>query len=691
MGRNKVGKKRKKTEPDKDDPDGLQVDSTSSDSDEDGEESLRVPYYVTDYTRQYQEDSMNSEYVVFVESADTQGPIGTRDLLSLSNCLRRYIKGVKYLRSINKYKIGVYFEKPNLANALLNNKTFLNDNNLRAIIPASAAEITGIIRNVSTKYSNKKIFTLLSSFKKIISVRRFFKKVYNDGSGFSLQPTQTVAITFAASHLPDFVDLDGWRHSITTYIPPVKQCYRCLSTPRFNISKFTNLINELPKPVYIAGDFNAHHTIWGCHTVDARGRDILDSLENCDLILLNDAQATTVGTDTWRPNGLDLTMVSPVMALNCDWFVNDDPLGSYHLPTLTHIHISSYNQKQNHRIHVDSDSDNPHVYKNGDRDKRFVSPYPHSRKRRHFAVPWWNENCNKAVQNSKEAYIKFKNNSSQENYVNFKKISSPLSKIWQTMRKFNRSFIPPIKDEIPSWVNDFLRKYTPDFVEVAPFPSDLRLNSNSCDITNSTNDYLTSPFTLSELSAAIKSRKDTACGLDLISYKMLKKLDCNSIKKLLAIFNGLWENSLIPDNWKIDCLIPVIKPNKSKACADSYRPIALSSCMGKIFEQLLKHRLEFYKESNNLLPNNQFGFRRGRSARESIGCLHTDIQNALNDNNIMEINIVINRDLSCKYDVYNELNVWAEYIIDSCTPMDRRIIKMFPWRFMICTQKLAMA
>lgn len=225
MGR-RAGKKRKK-EDDPDPPDESGDPITSSDSEEEKEQENHAPYYVTDYKRLYPEDSTATEFVVFVETTDSDKPIGTRDLVTISNSLRRYNKGVKYLRALNKYKIGVYFEKPELANALLINKTYLNDNNFNATIPASSTETTGVIRNVPVKYTNKKIFTLLSCTKKIISVRRFFRKIPAP-NGFTRQPTSTVAITFAATTLPDFVDLEGWRHNISQYVPPVKQCYRCL-------------------------------------------------------------------------------------------------------------------------------------------------------------------------------------------------------------------------------------------------------------------------------------------------------------------------------------------------------------------------------------------------------------------------------------------------------------------------------
>ncbi|CAK1591850.1 unnamed protein product [Parnassius mnemosyne] len=54
------------------------------------------------------------------------------------------------------------------------------------------------------------------------------RKHKNDARRSLLQPTGTVAITFASNVLPDHVDLHGWRFVVNQYIPPVKQCYNCL-------------------------------------------------------------------------------------------------------------------------------------------------------------------------------------------------------------------------------------------------------------------------------------------------------------------------------------------------------------------------------------------------------------------------------------------------------------------------------
>lgn len=194
-------------------------------TDIDKDQDKYKPYRVTDYSRRYPEDSaVGSEFIVFVESTVTEQPIGTKDMMALNGCFSRFVKGIKYLKKINKFKIGVIFERPSLANAFLDNTTFLKEQGIKAQIPAQCTELTGVITSVPTDMSNKKIFKVLASSKKIICVRRIMKKI--DGS---LQPTQTVTITFASStSLPDYVFLKMWRIPVLPYIPPVKQCFKCL-------------------------------------------------------------------------------------------------------------------------------------------------------------------------------------------------------------------------------------------------------------------------------------------------------------------------------------------------------------------------------------------------------------------------------------------------------------------------------
>lgn len=202
-----------------------EVETSDSDSAEDNLSDKYKPYRITDYNRRYPEENVaGQEFVVFIESS-TDSPIGTRDMINLSTLFSRFIKGIKYLKKVNKTKIAVVFDRPTLANGFLDNTTFLKDNKLSASIPAASTEVTGIINSVPITMSNKQIFKAITiTNKKIISVRRIMRK--GDGG---LVPTQTVAITFASCMaLPDFVYIKMWRFPVHKYIPPIKQCFKCL-------------------------------------------------------------------------------------------------------------------------------------------------------------------------------------------------------------------------------------------------------------------------------------------------------------------------------------------------------------------------------------------------------------------------------------------------------------------------------
>lgn len=152
--------------------------------------------------------------------------------------------------------------------------------------------------------------------------------------------------TIQYKHLPTFSD-NGLQIICVTIFLNNKElslisCYcPTYSYPRFDKTKLDNLIKSIPHPFILAGDFNAHNTSWGCNSTSRRGREILDVINDNYLVLLNDGQVTTVGSSSWRPNALDLTIVSPELAMSCEWSVHNDPLGSYHLPVLIKFHLTT--------------------------------------------------------------------------------------------------------------------------------------------------------------------------------------------------------------------------------------------------------------------------------------------------------------------------------------------------------------
>ena len=61
-----------------------------------------------------------------------------------------------------------------------------------------------------------------------------------------------------------------------------------------------------------------------------------------------------------------------------------------------------------------------------------------------------------------------------------------------------------------------------------------------------------------------------------------------------------------------------------------YRPISLLSCIGKLAERIIKNRLYFFLESNNLLSPAQSGFRNCRGTGDNLLFMTQKIQESLN-------------------------------------------------------------
>ncbi|KAG0440960.1 hypothetical protein HPB47_016100 [Ixodes persulcatus] len=80
-----------------------------------------------------------------------------------------------------------------------------------------------------------------------------------------------------------------------------------------------------------------------------------------------------------------------------------------------------------------------------------------------------------------------------------------------------------------------------------------------------------------------------------------------------------------------------LKKCRKKSRAESYRPVALSSCLSKLFERLLQARLSWYLEKHERLPKCMTGFRKGLSAQDSI----LDLTSDLEDNKYRQRNTVV--------------------------------------------------
>ncbi|GBP82545.1 Probable RNA-directed DNA polymerase from transposon BS [Eumeta japonica] len=106
---------------------------------------------------------------------------------------------------------------------------------------------------------------------------------------------------------------------------------------------------------------------------------------------------------------------------------------------------------------------------------------------------------------------------------------------------------------------------------------------------------------------------EKAPGLDGISNKAIKCFSLPLFSLLVAIFNACLKHCYFSPTCKEAEVIGIHKPGKPRDHPASYRPISLLSGLGKLFERILKTRLNDHLLGKGLIIDEQFGFRPAHS------------------------------------------------------------------------------
>ena len=173
------------------------------------------------------------------------------------------------------------------------------------------------------------------------------------------------------------------------------------------------------------------------------------------------------------------------------------------------------------------------------------------------------------------------------------------------------------------------------------------VENNTFKINNSPLDYLRQAFhhpfpsikyhavTSSEITKIIKSLITKGShGYDEISVKILKLSSPFIISPLTYISNKMLSSGIFPDRLKYAEIKPLFKDG-CKNDPSNYRPISLLTSFSKIFEKIIWSRLNQHAYDNNILVNEQFGFRLQSSTTKASYVLYNEILEALNKKKIV--------------------------------------------------------
>ena len=474
----------------------------------------------------------------------------------------------------------------------------------------------------------------------------------------------------------------------------------CPPTVNSSFQDWYEIFAKFPNKTLIAGDFNGHHSSWSCKN-NTRGTQIFDALFESNLIILNDGSNTRIkiANGLSQKSSPDVSMASEDIVMKFDWNIINENLGSDHLMIKMKMELIltpfTTKFKRNfkeadwlkYKENIDLQFrnfvlplDNQEAYDSfvnfinlaADKaipgTKNFECPLDPSK-----FVPksYWSVGLSHLVGKRRLALAKFRKNPTPNN------LESLMNKVGDAQRETRHS-------KFKSWGRfcdsfDYETSYTgmwsrmkwlkgyrttkcvvsrnisepmlcglaPDFVTTSP------------PVFSSTNKQLDILVSVQELNNCIK-KSDTAPGIDGVTYSMISNLSESGKRSLVELYNRFLLDSFVPVQWRNIKIVPIPKPGRDLTSCNGYRPIALLSCICKIFHTIIARRLEWFFEKNEYFANETVGFRRSRSCYDNlvrlisriqigftvgnptVGCF-VDIDNAYNNIDVPSLLIILDK------------------------------------------------
>jgi ribonuclease HI len=452
----------------------------------------------------------------------------------------------------------------------------------------------------------------------------------------------------------------------------------------------------------VVGDLNAKCRTWGSHTPDPRGIFIDDLADRNGLVVVNDGSPTYThynGTESH----LDVAMVKANLATACSWTTLQNSLGSDHLPCFLEIFgtepevetpgpgrykfnkadwgaYAAASMQAWSTVNVDDDVETLGAAITDAiidaANAAIPRSRPNGRRRKYKPLPYWSDECKKAVSDRNNArnclaknkgdtakrleYRRLKGvaqavikNAAHEHFRDFCGTldrTSKMSNVWSFVKsmngdakhatvsnlKINGNIVDTNKAKAAVFAETFaavssnanrddeFNVYREKF-EAARKPRPIAVYESTVE-----NAGVNANFATHELQRAIREcKRSTAPGEDNVSYEMLKRLPKQCIHSLLLFYNKVWSSGEMPKAWRESIVIPILKQGKDKTAPSSYRPVSLTSTLCKLMERLVKNRLMFFVESK--LSSAQAGFRKGRGTIDHIARLSDCISRGINN------------------------------------------------------------
>ena len=112
-------------------------------------------------------------------------------------------------------------------------------------------------------------------------------------------------------------------------------------------------------------------------------------------------------------------------------------------------------------------------------------------------------------------------------------------------------------------------------------------------------------------------KQGKAPGDDGFAPLFLKEIADDICYPLSIIFRSSMEEKKVPEDWRVANVTPIFKKG-SRQTPENYRPISLTSQIGKLLESLIKDALILHLRNHKLINDSQHGFTTKRSCLTNL-------------------------------------------------------------------------
>jgi len=144
-----------------------------------------------------------------------------------------------------------------------------------------------------------------------------------------------------------------------------------------------------------------------------------------------------------------------------------------------------------------------------------------------------------------------------------------------------------------------------------------------------------------------------------------------TLDAITSVFNRCIKEGTFPSIWKRGKVVPVHKRGALNKI-ENYRPVCLFSNLGKFLELVVRRQFSTHLEQ--ILPDNVYGFRSGRSTQDAVCHVLDSIHEARSKGKYVAI---LSMDASCAFDIINHDVILKSLEIVGVGPLMRKWSESF--------------